>query len=102
MRKATYSLPRPSGRSGEAKALNNLGLVAHRLGDYAIMRERLEQCLPIYLELHEDTLAARVLNNLGLVLTLQKEYDAAHKFLTDSLDSGAKTGRQKQRGECAQ
>ena len=39
-----------ANRAGEAKALNNLGLVAHRLGDYATMRERLEQCLPIYLE----------------------------------------------------
>ena len=56
------------------------------------MRQRLEQCLPIYLELHEDTLAARVLNNLGLVLTLQKEYDDAHKFLTDSLTLARKQG----------
>lgn len=55
-------------RAGEARALNNLGVIARRTGDLAEALDCFGQALDIYREIGDEAAVATSLNNLSVVL----------------------------------
>ncbi|MFE5914936.1 BTAD domain-containing putative transcriptional regulator [Streptomyces wedmorensis] len=77
---------------GEARALNNLGLVHLERGEYAEAAARLERALEIHRTTHQPADAAIALDNLALLHLRQGALDRAEQACVDGLalheDSG--------------
>ncbi len=72
-------------RGGEAKSLNNLGLVARKMGEYEAAREYHQESLSIKRDLDDRAGEAKSLNNLGVVASKEGEYEAAREYHQESL-----------------
>ncbi|MBB6645735.1 tetratricopeptide repeat protein [Halobellus ruber] len=72
-------------RQGEAKSLDNLGVVAKNLGEYENAREYLQQSLTIFRDIDNRQGEAQSLGNLGAVAENLGEYEDARKYLQESL-----------------
>jgi tetratricopeptide (TPR) repeat protein len=64
-----------------AIALNELGIVTYRSGEYARAKQLYEESLAISRELNDRRRSAITLNNLGNVCRALGEYDQAREFL---------------------
>jgi tetratricopeptide (TPR) repeat protein len=70
------------------KAVSNLGLLHKELGNNEAAKKYLEQALEIWQILPGEPdlkFKAVILNNLGLVLTFQRDFDKAHTDLKEAL-----------------
>lgn len=54
-------------RRGEARAMNNLGVIARRTGDFGEALDRFQQALEIYRSIGDEAAVATSLNNLSVV-----------------------------------
>jgi tetratricopeptide (TPR) repeat protein len=72
-------------RWGIATVLNNLGVVAHRLGDYEEARQLHQEGMGIYQELDSQWGISNGLNNLGLVAEALGEFDRAEQLYRRAL-----------------
>ncbi len=70
---------------GRAKALNGLGNLANRQGEYDLAAARLEESLAICRRLGSRVDTAFALNNLGMVAYQRGEYDRAEALLEEAL-----------------
>src|SRR5262249_9077155 len=73
-------------RKGEARALNNLGVMAQRRGDGLAAVDRFNRALEIYRPLGAPADVAAELNNLGFVYSsILADYDQALSYHLESL-----------------
>jgi predicted ATPase/class 3 adenylate cyclase len=79
-------------RKESAFAQNNLGNIAHNLGDYPEAGKRYEQSLALYREEGDPIKEASVLNNLGIVSSALGEFAAARERFQRSLQIYRGTG----------
>ncbi len=75
-----------------AVALNLLGRLSYRHGDLGDARDLYEQALALYRRVGDDTGAAHVRNNLGLIHKNLCEWDAAAAHLTQALEIHKRSG----------
>jgi len=73
-------------RLGQAGALNDLGEIRQRIGDYPAAAQALEQALDSYRDLGDRLGQARALSCLGDVRRLADDYPAAAQALEQALD----------------
>ncbi|SNR42438.1 tetratricopeptide repeat protein [Halorubrum vacuolatum] len=73
-------------RHGEARSLNNLGVVAEVLGEYEDAREYYQQSLDILRDIGDRAGEAKSLNNLGVVAEVLGVYEDAREYHQQSLD----------------
>ncbi|MBI3539653.1 MAG: sigma 54-interacting transcriptional regulator, partial [Candidatus Eisenbacteria bacterium] len=76
-----------------AKSLHLLGVVAYRLGELQNARDLYEQALALYRRLDEETSAARLRNDLGLIHKNLCEWDAAAAHFRAALETFRGMGR---------
>lgn len=69
-----------------AIAINNLGNLTYRLGDYRHARDLYERSLEIVRNAGDQGDIADALNNLGLVASAQGDYAGARAYLAESLE----------------
>ena len=74
---ALHSARRLGDRPGQARSLNDLGVVRHMTGDYPGAAADLEQALGIYRNLGDRPGQGRALNDLGIVRRATGDYPAA-------------------------
>ena len=82
LRAARYLRDQP----GQARALNNLGIIRRLTGDYPGAGRALGQALDIYLDLRDRLGQANALHNLGDVRRLTGDYRAAEPAYRQALD----------------
>src|SRR5436190_385618 len=85
-------LGRPEARALSAWALSLKGRVAYREGSPDEARDLYEQSLALYRRVGDETGAAHVRNNLGLIHKHLCEWEAAVSHLKRALESHRRTG----------
>ena len=74
---AIQAARRVGDRLGEARALNDLGVVRLRISDYALAAQASEEALNIYRDLHDKLGQACALHNLGAVRQTTDDFPGA-------------------------
>jgi tetratricopeptide (TPR) repeat protein len=72
-------------RQGEARSLDNLGVVARHLGEYETAQEYHQQSLAIFRDIGDRWGEAQSLGNLGVVAGNLGEYEDAKEYIQQSL-----------------
>ncbi len=72
-------------KPGIALALQHLGFIAHRLGQYSVAHTRYEESLAVWREIGRPWGLAETLGMLGNLTYWERDYVAAHSLQTESL-----------------
>jgi tetratricopeptide (TPR) repeat protein/DNA-binding SARP family transcriptional activator len=79
-------------RSGEATALDHMGQVQRRLGQYELALEHFQQALTAHREVGDRTQEAIMLTNIGVIRGLHGTYDQALDHLQEALELTRQVG----------
>jgi tetratricopeptide (TPR) repeat protein len=85
---------RAADHSGEATALNNLGIIERRQGSYQQAAGHFKQAFELFREIGDQTGQSRALGNLGIIDLLQGSYQQAADYHQRALELALQTGDQ--------
>jgi DNA-binding SARP family transcriptional activator/tetratricopeptide (TPR) repeat protein len=85
---------RAADHSGEATALNNLGIIERRQGSYQQAAGHFKQAFELFREIGDQTGQGRALGNLGIINLLQGSYQQAADYHQRALELSLQTGDQ--------